>query len=622
MKRFFCAFLVVFSMISLSISASAAEDGPAKSQVWQDGVFCGGVYEGYYAQLDDLQKMIYDLIKKAFSEPKQEAVLTFYEPILLEAQDGGSFDEEDLNQWLKENMRNDCGGRYAVMRDHPELPWLLAVDYTVKERGEWIFDGERGIRTGYRMTGLYYENTYPWVPPEAYANPDALTVAVDAAVTAIGEAGPSRAATVRDIHDYLCSLIDYGTRNEVIPDRNEGGPHTVYYDHTAYSALVPPNLAVCNAYAAAFKLLCDRYEIPCVHLSGKTQAGNHAWNYVQLEDGGWYAVDLTWGDAKPIQYDYFLAGESTLNRAGVPFSVSHEVPPYNNDLPACPVLNHAAYPYLAAQLGGVPETVVLGEPIAFRLSDIKDLQGKTTTDVRVGLFEQGSDIPIEIETVRSGSVTLRYDTSGSKLGEGSHRFYIKCIEGETNGAVLAALDITLKLDETSSPKPVFTDVAVDSPFALAIHWAVEKNITNGTSRSVFSPESICTKGQILTFLWRSQGSPEPAIQNPYEDEVPVAFEKAAVWAYEENLVTDRLFASAGPCTRGEAVTYLWKLADSPEAETSVFGDVPADSDYAKAVSWAVQQGITKGISSDLFSPESICTRGQIVTFLYRAYAEK
>lgn len=173
---------------------------------------------------------------------------------------------------------------------------------------------------------------------------------------------------------------------------------------------------------------------------------------------------------------------------------------------------------------------------------------------------------------------------------------------------------------SGSSKPAFSDVPATSPFAPAIAWAVEQGITNGTTPTTFSPGTTCSTGHILTFLWRANGSPEPTIQNPYKDEIPNAFKKAAIWAHEKGLVSGDTFGSATPCTRAASVTYMWKLAGSPKAKAASFKDVPASSSYAGAVAWAVEQGVTKGTSATTFAPENICTRGQIVTFLYRAYA--
>ena len=193
-------------------------------------------------------------------------------------------------------------------------------------------------------------------------------------------------------------------------------------------------------------------------------------------------------------------------------------------------------------------------------------------------------------------------------------------EGQAVPDVSAPAETPKPTETPAAPK--FTDVAATSPFAPAISWAVEKGITNGTTPTTFSPGTTCSTGHILTFLWRSQGSPEPTIANPFKDEIPGAFQKAAVWAREKGLVSGDTFGSAAPCTRAASVTYMWKLAGSPEAKAASFKDVAASSDYAKAISWAVEQGVTKGTGDgSTFSPEDTCTRGQIVTFLYRAYAK-
>lgn len=351
-KQLFSLVLVITISIGMTIPVLAAENNSfVSSQSWQDGVFNNGVYEGYYAQLDDFQKMLYNKIKEAFAEPTYAATIEFDEPVLVEAEAGGSFTEEDEYQWMCDNINSLCSGRYAVFRDHPELPWLLAADYRGNAIGEYIYN-DQGVCTGYYISGIYYENTYPWVQPEAYTDPSALEKAADDAVAAISETHPNRAATLRAIFDYLCNLITYKDRTATIPDKYGGEAHTVYYDHTSYSVLVAPNEGVCTAYASAFKLLCDRYGIPCVHLSGETPAGSHAWNYVQLEDGSWYAVDLTWADGEVIDYGYFLAGKSSVNLAGDSFEVSHEVPASNGGL-SCPPLSDTAYPYI--NLSSIPE---------------------------------------------------------------------------------------------------------------------------------------------------------------------------------------------------------------------------------------------------------------------------
>lgn len=165
----------------------------------------------------------------------------------------------------------------------------------------------------------------------------------------------------------------------------------------------------------------------------------------------------------------------------------------------------------------------------------------------------------------------------------------------------------------------FSDVPDDSYYADAVSWAVAQGITVGTSDTTFSPSQTCTKAQILTFLWRSQGSPSSSISNPFTDVVgDEYYAGAALWAYERGIIEGTSFAGADPCTRSMAVSYIWKCAGKPEKSTTAsFADVPADAPYSTAVSWAIARGVTSGTSSTTFSPYDICTRAQIVTFLKR-----
>ena len=136
----------------------------------------------------------------------------------------------------------------------------------------------------------------------------------------------------------------------------------------------------------------------------------------------------------------------------------------------------------------------------------------------------------------------------------------------------------------------------------------------------------CTTAQILTFLWRSQGSPEPTSKTNTFTDIKESdyFYKAALWARENNIVSRDSTAFNGntPCTRSSAVLYTWRAAGFPAAEkSSSFTDVAATTIYAPAVDWAVEQGVTSGTSKTTFSPDTTCTRAQIVTFLYRAFSK-
>lgn len=169
--------------------------------------------------------------------------------------------------------------------------------------------------------------------------------------------------------------------------------------------------------------------------------------------------------------------------------------------------------------------------------------------------------------------------------------------------------------------PNFNDVADDAYYAAPVKWAVENGITTGTSSTAFSPDMTCTRAQILTFIWRAAGSPTASAANPFSDvTADDYYYNAAIWAYENNMVTGSTFDADTPCTRSSTVTYLWKFNGSPVLGIpSLFKDVSDDAEYADAVSWALIEEVTSGISDTEFAPDMICNRGQIVTFLYRSF---
>lgn len=172
-----------------------------------------------------------------------------------------------------------------------------------------------------------------------------------------------------------------------------------------------------------------------------------------------------------------------------------------------------------------------------------------------------------------------------------------------------------EVDSAEPAAPKFTDVAPTSPFAAAIDWAVAKEITLGKTETTFGPADPCTVSHILTFLWRANGKPGAA-------EGVTDRDSAAKWAVEKEMIAEDADLTA-TCTRSMAVTFMWKAAESPEVETEKeFTDVAADAEYAGAVAWAVENGITTGTTETTFAPDNNCNRGQIVTFLYRQLAEK
>jgi uncharacterized repeat protein (TIGR02543 family) len=169
----------------------------------------------------------------------------------------------------------------------------------------------------------------------------------------------------------------------------------------------------------------------------------------------------------------------------------------------------------------------------------------------------------------------------------------------------------------------FTDIADGAYYYDAVLWAVEKGVTDGTTATTFAPDATCTRAQAVTFLWRASGSPEPAsAKNAFTDVTADAYYyKAVLWAVEKGITkgtTDATFSPDATCSRGQIVTFQYRAAGSPATgAVNPFTDVSSDAYYLNAVLWAVEKGITKGTGNTTFSPDAVCTRAQIVTFLYR-----
>jgi hypothetical protein len=159
-------------------------------------------------------------------------------------------------------------------------------------------------------------------------------------------------------------------------------------------------------------------------------------------------------------------------------------------------------------------------------------------------------------------------------------------------------------------------------------WAVRNKVTGGTSATTFSPENVCTRAQVVTFLWAANGRPEPVeTQNPFKDVKETDwFYKAVLWAVENQITAGTSVDTFSPdetCTRAQVVTFLYAAAGKPEVDDiNFFVDVPDEAWYTTPIIWAVEQGITSGIGNNKFGPEQTCTRAQIVLFLYKAVGNK
>ncbi|MDE7261594.1 MAG: WG repeat-containing protein [Oscillospiraceae bacterium] len=232
-----------------------------------------------------------------------------------------------------------------------------------------------------------------------------------------------------------------------------------------------------------------------------------------------------------------------------------------------------------------------------------------------GVYDRDGDLLVDFEYERA----LHWDGYLWLKRGGLWRVYLTEDVLADRAAAAAAADT----DSDSEPVAAvgsFLDVPPDAYYAQAVTWATDSDIVAGTGGGQFSPDRLCTKGEVLVCLWRAAGRPEAHVENPFEDVSPTHYYyQAALWAYETGMTEGEIFAAAEPCTRAMAVTYLWVADGRPYGLTDVFTDVPLDADCVQAVAWAVDHKITGGNDAGLFEPEAICSRGQMVTFLYRYY---
>ena len=180
--------------------------------------------------------------------------------------------------------------------------------------------------------------------------------------------------------------------------------------------------------------------------------------------------------------------------------------------------------------------------------------------------------------------------------------------------------------EPTKPAHSFDDVPAGAYYEEAVAWAAEKGITEGTSANTFAPKALCTRAQVVTFLWRAAGCPEPQNAGSFADVTAGSYyAKAVAWAIENGITGgtgDGMFSPDAVCTRAQAVTFLYRASAAPAVDgSSSFSDVDADAYYMAAVRWAEQNGITGGIGGGLFGSDLDCTREQIVTFIFRMMAD-
>lgn len=244
-----------------------------------------------------------------------------------------------------------------------------------------------------------------------------------------------------------------------------------------------------------------------------------------------------------------------------------------------------------------------------------------TVTVSPANASKGANVTVTVkpnEGYELGSLAVK-DASGdllplADLGSGKYSF------------VMPDGKVSVEAEFVKTAATSFADVPANAYFADAVKWAVDKGITNGLSDTMFGPYESCTRAQIVTFLWRAVGSPEPKTASSFTD-VPASayYAKAVAWAVENGItngMTEMTFAPDATCTRGQSVTFLHRALGKKVESSANFTDVKSDAFYADAINWAVANNVTNGTSATTFSPNADCTRAEIVTFLYRAYQGK
>ena len=251
----------------------------------------------------------------------------------------------------------------------------------------------------------------------------------------------------------------------------------------------------------------------------------------------------------------------------------------------------------------------------------KDIRNGTVTANR-RYAERGDTVTITVKPddgFKLDDLTVT-DKNGKELkltdkGNGKYTFTMPAGKVEINAAFVKEVE--------TSP---FSDVSTSAYYYEAVKWAQEKGITGGIGNGLFGPNRPCTRAQIVTFLWRAAGSPEPKAMSSFADvSTDAYYAKAVAWAVENGITTgtgDGKFSPDATCTRAQSVTFLFRAIGKLVDSKAEFSDVLTDSYYANAVAWAVENGVTNGIGDGLFGPDNSCTRAQIVTFLFRAYQGK
>ena len=270
-----------------------------------------------------------------------------------------------------------------------------------------------------------------------------------------------------------------------------------------------------------------------------------------------------------------------------------------------------------------PASLVGGGKVTLTVTGVPE-EGNVTVTCDNGITvdsENGTYSAVLPNRTVSYTFTANYDESTNYTATSA-----KCEVSVTRRYSSPSTPVTPEPEPTPEETVKFADVSTSAYYYDAVKWAVENGVTDGLSATTFGPYESYTRAQIVTFLWRAAGSPEPETVSSFSD-VPASayYAKAVDWAVENGItngLTETTFAPDATCTRGQSVTFLYRALKGTASGSANFTDVASDAFYADAVNWAVASDVTNGTSNTTFSPNADCTRAEIVTFLYRAYQGK
>lgn len=384
------------------------------------------------------------------------------------------------------------------------------------------------------------------------------------------------------------------------------------------------------SYVRAFQTLCDYVNLPCTTELGtagnSSFAGGHSWNLVEI-DKKWYAVDCALNDLS-TKFGQAVSGEETTEFLLVG---NKSLVTYGDETLTFAESHNASNIYLTGlEYVNSPKIEEYGYNSA-----IESIRLSTTEKNYMYGYMDAPVISAEVSFSSDNFETAEYrwylidpqnNITYMKDAEGTTFTLPEVTEPGTYKVILESkLGISKKYETIALEVTIFKDVKETDWFYKAIDWSIANGVTYGLTNSAFGPAVSCTRAQIVTFLWRAAGSPAPVntVSNFKDVKESDYYYKATLWAVENKILsgyTADMFAPNVACTRAEMVTFLWREAGRPEVEDKIhpFKDVTGNGFYYEAMLWAVEEGIAKGYTADMFAPNVTVTRAETVTFLYRA----